>query len=259
MGHELCGEVVALGAGIEDLELGDLVAVEPAEGCGQCLHCGLGQYNHCPLLAIQGYNRGGGLAEYTVVKRRLAHRLPPGRHGAAGRADRAAGDRLAHGEPLRGGGRAGGRHPRRRPDWCRRLPHAAAARRRGDHRRSLARTARGAGRPRRAPAARSGQLRRGGGDPRSHRRPRRACLDRRGRGAAGVRRDAARHPRRWHRGGGRDPSPAARHPAVRPADAGSAPHRRGAVGERLSRRSSRRWPAAAIRSRAGSRPSPSRA
>ncbi len=78
MGHELCGEVVALGDGIEDLELGDLIAVEPAEGCGECLHCGLGQYNHCPVLAIQGYNRGGGLAEYTVVKRRMAHRLPAG-------------------------------------------------------------------------------------------------------------------------------------------------------------------------------------
>ena len=78
MGHELCGEVVALGEGIGDLNLGDLVAVEPVETCGRCLHCGLGQYNHCPTLAIQGYNRAGGLAEYTVVKRRMAHPLPPG-------------------------------------------------------------------------------------------------------------------------------------------------------------------------------------
>src|SRR2546430_9308213 len=29
MGHELCGEVVVLGAGIEDLAVGTLVAVEP--------------------------------------------------------------------------------------------------------------------------------------------------------------------------------------------------------------------------------------
>ncbi|HVN44495.1 MAG TPA: alcohol dehydrogenase catalytic domain-containing protein [Steroidobacteraceae bacterium] len=76
MGHELCGEVVDLGAGVDDLEIGTLVAVEPAESCGRCLYCGLGQYNHCPLLAIQGYNRGGGLAEFTVVQRRLAHALP---------------------------------------------------------------------------------------------------------------------------------------------------------------------------------------
>jgi (R,R)-butanediol dehydrogenase/meso-butanediol dehydrogenase/diacetyl reductase len=78
MGHELCGEVVALGAGVDDLAIGTLVAVEPVETCGQCLYCGLSQYNHCPQLAIQGYNRDGGLAEYTLVKRRMAHPLPPG-------------------------------------------------------------------------------------------------------------------------------------------------------------------------------------
>jgi len=78
MGHELCGEVVALGAGVTDPAPGTLVAVEPVETCGRCLYCGLGQYNHCPLLAIQGYNRAGGLAEYTVVQRRRAHPLPPG-------------------------------------------------------------------------------------------------------------------------------------------------------------------------------------
>jgi len=78
MGHELCGEVVALGEGTGDLEIGDLVAVEPVETCGVCLYCGLGQYNHCPSLAIQGYNRAGGLAEYTVVKWPRAHKLPRG-------------------------------------------------------------------------------------------------------------------------------------------------------------------------------------
>src|SRR2546421_7590710 len=85
MGHELCGEVVALGEGIDDLLIGNLVAVEPVETCGRCLHCGLGQYNHCPSLAIHGYNRaGGGLAEYTVVKRRMAHALPAGVSGLEG-------------------------------------------------------------------------------------------------------------------------------------------------------------------------------
>jgi (R,R)-butanediol dehydrogenase/meso-butanediol dehydrogenase/diacetyl reductase len=79
LGHELCGEVVALGAGVEDLARGDLITVEPFETCGHCVYCGSGQYNHCPLLALHGYNRaGGGLAEYTVVKRAMAHRLPTG-------------------------------------------------------------------------------------------------------------------------------------------------------------------------------------
>ena len=78
LGHELCGEVVELGTGVDDLAIGDLVSVEPLETCGHCIYCGLGQYNHCPVVAFHGYNRaGGGLAQYTVVKRRMAHRLPP--------------------------------------------------------------------------------------------------------------------------------------------------------------------------------------
>jgi (R,R)-butanediol dehydrogenase / meso-butanediol dehydrogenase / diacetyl reductase len=79
LGHELSGEVVSCGAGVEDLAPGDLVAVEPLETCGRCVWCGAGQYNHCPDAALHGYNRqGGGLAEFTVVRRSMAHRLPPG-------------------------------------------------------------------------------------------------------------------------------------------------------------------------------------
>jgi (R,R)-butanediol dehydrogenase/meso-butanediol dehydrogenase/diacetyl reductase len=64
---------------VEDLEPGDLVAVEPVETCGHCVWCSCGQYNHCPTLALHGYNRSsGGLAEYTVVRRAMAHRLPQG-------------------------------------------------------------------------------------------------------------------------------------------------------------------------------------
>jgi (R,R)-butanediol dehydrogenase / meso-butanediol dehydrogenase / diacetyl reductase len=76
-GHELCGEVTELGPDVDDLRIGSLVAVEPLETCGRCLSCSLGQYNHCPLVAFHGYNRaGGGLAQYTVVRRRMAHPLP---------------------------------------------------------------------------------------------------------------------------------------------------------------------------------------
>src|SRR5580704_8260089 len=85
LGHELCGEVVSCGPGVEDLSRGDLIAVEPLETCGHCGWCTAGQYNHCPDLALHGYNRSsGGLAEYTVVRRRMAHRLPPGMTPAQG-------------------------------------------------------------------------------------------------------------------------------------------------------------------------------
>jgi len=77
LGHELSGEVIEIGAGIEDLAIGDRVAVEPVETCGTCMYCTSGQYNHCGLLAFHGYNRGsGGLAQFSVVKRSMAHKLP---------------------------------------------------------------------------------------------------------------------------------------------------------------------------------------
>lgn len=85
LGHELCGEVVDAGDDIKDLSVGDLVAVEPVETCGRCLYCESGLYNHCGLLAFHGYNReGGGLSEFTVVRRRMAHKLPKGITGMQG-------------------------------------------------------------------------------------------------------------------------------------------------------------------------------
>ncbi len=85
LGHELCGEVVEVGPGIEDLEIGDRVAVEPVETCGACMYCTSGQYNHCGLLAFHGYNRGsGGLAQFSVVKRSMAHKLPKTLNGQQG-------------------------------------------------------------------------------------------------------------------------------------------------------------------------------
>jgi (R,R)-butanediol dehydrogenase/meso-butanediol dehydrogenase/diacetyl reductase len=85
LGHEMCGEVVQVGDGVEDLERGMRVAVEPVETCGNCLYCRAGQYNHCGLLAFHGYNRnGGGLAEFTVVRRSMAHALPAGMSGEQG-------------------------------------------------------------------------------------------------------------------------------------------------------------------------------
>ena len=148
MGHELCGEVVALGAGVEDLAVGDLVAVEPLETCGRCLYCGLGQYNHCPLVALHGYNRaGGGLAEFTVVRRRMAHRLPPGVTAMQGALIEPLGIAWHTANRCARRGGPDGCNPRRRAHRDRRLSDAAPPRRRDHHHRSVAGAPRGAGAP----------------------------------------------------------------------------------------------------------------
>jgi len=47
LGHEFCGQVVALGHGVDAQLLGQRVAVEPEYRCGECPYCRMGQYNLC--------------------------------------------------------------------------------------------------------------------------------------------------------------------------------------------------------------------
>jgi len=48
LGHEAAGTVVALGAGVTNLKVGDRVAMEPGRTCGHCEFCRTGRYNLCP-------------------------------------------------------------------------------------------------------------------------------------------------------------------------------------------------------------------
>ncbi len=71
-GHEMMGEVVALGDGVEGTRVGDTVAVEPLFSCGRCDACHRGQDALCSEGEIYGIGRPGGFAEYvTVPARRL--------------------------------------------------------------------------------------------------------------------------------------------------------------------------------------------
>jgi threonine dehydrogenase-like Zn-dependent dehydrogenase len=69
-GHELAGEVAALGPGVSGLEVGQLVGVEPRHlvGCGHCRWCRRGDYQLCPELGVQGGRRvhSTGFAEYSL-------------------------------------------------------------------------------------------------------------------------------------------------------------------------------------------------
>jgi (R,R)-butanediol dehydrogenase/meso-butanediol dehydrogenase/diacetyl reductase len=79
MGHEFCGEVVALGRGAEDRwKVGDRVAAMPLIGCGACLTCLSGDVAHCErgpdMIGVGGSS--GGYAEYVRVGAREAFALP---------------------------------------------------------------------------------------------------------------------------------------------------------------------------------------
>ena len=54
LGHEVAGRVVALGAEIEDLAIGDLVAVSPSRPCGRCRFCAEGLRNQCLNMRFYG-------------------------------------------------------------------------------------------------------------------------------------------------------------------------------------------------------------
>lgn len=81
MGHEMAGEIVALGTGVETRKVGDRVAVEPLMPCFTCDYCQQGQYQMCRTLQ----HMMGGFAELLVAKERNAWPIPDGLscdHGA---------------------------------------------------------------------------------------------------------------------------------------------------------------------------------
>jgi propanol-preferring alcohol dehydrogenase len=72
LGHEIAGEVVALGPGVGDRAIGDRVAVYELIGCGACAHCARGEDNLCREgpPSVPGVTRDGGMAELAVVPAR---------------------------------------------------------------------------------------------------------------------------------------------------------------------------------------------
>jgi len=74
MGHEFSGTITALGDGVDDLEVGQHVVVEPYFVCGTCDMCRAGSYHLCRSMGFIGLSGGGGgLSEKVVVDRRWVH------------------------------------------------------------------------------------------------------------------------------------------------------------------------------------------
>src|SRR4051794_18499003 len=67
VGHEACGEIVALGSDVERLRVGARVAIEAVSGCGDCFHCLRGRYNVCQDWDHIGLTKHGVLAEFAAL------------------------------------------------------------------------------------------------------------------------------------------------------------------------------------------------
>jgi alcohol dehydrogenase len=63
-GHELAGEVVAVGASVRGLAIGDRVTVPFVSGCGACAPCHRGDPQVCDAQFQPGFTHWGSFAEY---------------------------------------------------------------------------------------------------------------------------------------------------------------------------------------------------
>jgi L-iditol 2-dehydrogenase len=77
LGHEVAGEVVALGPDVAGIKVGSRVTTETYfSTCGRCRYCRAGQANLCLNRRSIGSAVNGGFTSYLVVPARNVHPLP---------------------------------------------------------------------------------------------------------------------------------------------------------------------------------------
>jgi L-idonate 5-dehydrogenase len=54
LGHEVAGEVTEIGAGVTNVKVGDVVALNPSRPCNECEYCLRGQQAHCLNMLFYG-------------------------------------------------------------------------------------------------------------------------------------------------------------------------------------------------------------
>jgi len=76
-GHEIVGTISALGADVDNFQIGERVGI-PWLGysCGCCPYCESGAENLCDEPGFTGYQIDGGYAEFTVADARFCFALP---------------------------------------------------------------------------------------------------------------------------------------------------------------------------------------
>ena len=82
-GHEVVGRVVAMGAAVKGLAIGDRVGVPWLAGtCGECEFCRRGLENLCVRAELTGYTVPGGYAQFVAADARYCLKIPE-RYGDA--------------------------------------------------------------------------------------------------------------------------------------------------------------------------------
>jgi 2-desacetyl-2-hydroxyethyl bacteriochlorophyllide A dehydrogenase len=81
-GHELSGEVVAVGSGVTGVKTGDRVGIEPLhlQGCGRCRQCRQGEYHICSSRGVRDgqSQRSAGFSEFDIAPVDSLYVLPYG-------------------------------------------------------------------------------------------------------------------------------------------------------------------------------------
>lgn len=73
IGHEFAGIVEEVGSGVTSVNIGDLVAVDNVNSCGECYACRTGNANVCSTVEVTGVHRDGGFAEYVKTVEKNAY------------------------------------------------------------------------------------------------------------------------------------------------------------------------------------------
>ena len=66
-GHEVSGEIAALGEGVTGFTVGQKVTIQPQVVCGKCWPCRHGKYNLCEELKVMGFQTTGVASHYFAV------------------------------------------------------------------------------------------------------------------------------------------------------------------------------------------------
>lgn len=77
LGHEASGRIVAVGAAVDPVRVGQRVAIEPQRPCRRCDFCRRGEYNLCPAMEFYATPPiDGAFCEYVTIEDDFAFTVP---------------------------------------------------------------------------------------------------------------------------------------------------------------------------------------